>query len=374
MTNPFVELLEVGQSLWYDNIQRSLLVNGELDGLIQRGEIRGVTSNPSIFEKAMAHSQDYDQELIELANRGLTAEQIYERLAIADIQAAADLFQRVYADTQGLDGYVSLEVNPRLARETEATVQEAVRLWKQVDRPNLMVKIPATKQGLPAISQAIAAGVNVNVTLIFSLQRYAQVIEAYLEGLEKRLERGEDIKDLASVASFFVSRVDTKVDRRLEEILRREGPGAEGAVVLMGRAAVANAKLAYQQFLDIFEGERFTKFAENGARPQRPLWASTSTKNPRYSDVKYVEELIGPQTVNTLPPNTLDAFREHGNVAATLQTGVERAQASIDALEDLGISMEAVTQELEEEGVEAFANSYTSLLAAVEERRARAVR
>lgn len=374
MTNPFVELLEVGQSLWYDNIQRSLLVNGELDGLIQEGEIRGVTSNPSIFEKAMAHSQDYDQELIELANRGLTAEQIYERLAIADIQAAADLFQRVYADTQGLDGYVSLEVNPRLARETEATVQEAERLWRQVDRPNLMVKIPATKQGLPAISQAIAAGVNVNVTLIFSLQRYAQVIEAYLEGLEKRLERGEDIKDLASVASFFVSRVDTKVDRRLEEILRREGPGAEGAVVLMGRAAVANAKLAYQQFLDIFEGERFTKLAENGGRPQRPLWASTSTKNPSYSDVKYVEELIGPQTVNTLPPNTLDAFREHGNVAATLQTGVERAQASIDALEDLGISMEAVTQELEEEGVEAFADSYTSLLATVEERRAQAVR
>ncbi len=374
MTNPFGELLEVGQSLWYDNIQRSLLVNGELDGLIQRGEIRGVTSNPSIFEKAMAHSQDYDQELSELANRGLTAEQIYERLAIADIQAAADLFQRVYADTQGLDGYVSLEVNPRLARETEATVQEAERLWRQVDRPNLMVKIPATKQGLPAISQAIAAGVNVNVTLIFSLQRYAQVIEAYLEGLEKRLETGEDIKDLASVASFFVSRVDTKVDRRLEEILRREGPGAEGAVVLMGLAAVANAKLAYQQYIDIFEGDRFTKFAENGARPQRPLWASTSTKNPRYSDVKYVEELIGPQTVNTLPPNTLDAFREHGNVAATLQTGVERAQASIDALEDLGISMEAVTQELEEEGVEAFANSYTSLLAAVEERRAQAVR
>jgi transaldolase len=374
MTNPFVELLEVGQSLWYDNIQRSLLVNGELDGLIQEGEIRGVTSNPSIFEKAMAHSQDYDQELIELANRGLTAEQIYERLAIADIQAAADLFQRVYAITQGLDGYVSLEVNPRLARETEATVQEAERLWRQVDRPNLMVKIPATKQGLPAISQAIAAGVNVNVTLIFSLKRYAQVIEAYLEGLEKRLERGEDIKDIASVASFFVSRVDTKVDRRLEEILRREGPGAEGAVVLMGRAAVANAKLAYQQFLDIFEGERFTKLAENGARPQRPLWASTSTKNPSYSDVKYVEELIGPQTVNTLPPNTLDAFREHGNVAATLQTGVEREQASIDALEDLGISMEAVTQELEEEGVEAFANSYTSLLAAVEERRERAVR
>lgn len=374
MTNPFVELLEVGQSLWYDNIQRSLLMNGELDGLIKRGEIRGVTSNPSIFEKAMAHSQDYDQELIELANRGLSAEQIYEHLAITDIQAAADLFQGVYADTQGLDGYVSLEVNPELARETEATVNEAVRLWKKVNRPNLMVKIPATKQGLPAISQAIAAGVNVNITLIFSLQRYAQVIDAFLKGLEQRLERGEDINDLASVASFFVSRVDTKVDRRLEEILRREGPGAEQAAVLMGRAAVANAKLAYQQFLDIFEGERFAKFGENGVRPQRPLWASTSTKNPRYSDIKYVEELIGPQTVNTLPPNTLDAFREHGNVAATLQTGVEQAQTELDALESLGVSMEVVTQELEAEGVEAFANSFRSLLAVVEERRARAIR
>lgn len=373
MTNPFAELREVGQSLWYDNIQRSLLLNGALAKLIRNGEIRGVTSNPSIFEKAIAQSKDYDQELVELANRGLDAEQIYERLAIADIQAAADLFVPLYTETEGHDGYVSLEVSPELAQDTEATVREAQRLWAEVGRPNLMVKIPATQSGLPAITRAIAAGVNVNVTLIFSLQRYAQVIEAYIEGLELRLEKGEEIGELASVASFFVSRVDTNIDLRLEEILRREGRGAEDAAALLGRAAVANAKLAYQQFLEVFNGDRVANLAAAGANVQRPLWASTSTKNPRYSDVKYVEELIGAHTVNTLPPNTLDAFRDHGKVAAALEMGVERAHEVLEALEALGISMEEVTQELEEEGVEAFANSYATLLKAVDERRSQAL-
>ena len=374
MTDRFNALLEIGQSLWYDNIQRSLLLDGELERLITRGEIRGVTSNPSIFEKAIAHSQDYDRDLAALAGQGLTAGEIYECLAIEDIQAAADLFRPVYDESQGGDGYVSLEVNPTLALETEATVREATRLWEEVARPNLMVKIPATQPGIPAIAQAIAAGVNINVTLIFSLKRYDQVISAYLEGLEQRLAKGEELADLASVASFFVSRVDTKVDQRLEEIMRREEPGAGQAASLLGSAAVANAKLAYQQFLQVFKGERFAKIAAKGARPQRPLWASTSTKNPRYSDVKYVEELIGPQTVNTVPPSTFEAFRNHGEVAPTLLEELDKAKNVLDSLEDLGISMDIVTQELEDEGVEAFASSFANLLAAVEARREEAAK
>ncbi|KPL84523.1 hypothetical protein SE15_05425 [Thermanaerothrix daxensis] len=367
------KLHALGQSLWYDNIQRRLLENGELARMIDEGIIRGVTSNPTIFHQAIANSNDYDTAIQTMAWAGWSARQIYDQLTVEDIQKAADLFLALYEASQGEDGYVSLEVAPTLAYDTEGTVAEAKRLWNLVSRPNLMIKIPATLPGLPAIRRAIFEGINVNVTLIFSLERYAQVIEAYLSGLEDRLAAGLPIDRIASVASFFVSRVDTKVDKRLEEILRREGPEAEQARTLMGTAAIANARLAYAQFLEAFGSERFKALARHGAKVQRPLWASTSTKNPAYRDVLYVEELIGPQTVNTVPPQTLAAFADHGEVRLTLSAEVSAEKKIIAALEQLRISMAQVTQELEEEGVKAFASAFEALLQTIEERRAVAV-
>lgn len=367
--NRIQKLHALKQSLWYDNIQRRLLVNGELERMISAGMIRGVTSNPTIFHNAISKSSDYDAALKPIAWSGWTASQIFENLAVEDIQRAADLFAPLYEQTDGGDGYVSLEVNPLLAHDTDASVDEAIRLWNTVNRPNLMVKIPATRAGIPAIRRAIAAGINVNVTLIFALERYREVIDAYMSGLEDRLQKGLPVDRIASVASFFVSRVDTKVDQLLKEIADAQPDIAMKAQALMGKAAVANARLAYAIFLNEFNSERFNQLRLRGARLQRPLWASTSTKNPAYRDVIYVEELIGPDTVNTVPPQTLEAFADHGEAAVRLGSDTESDRQVISELEELGISMAQVTSELEEEGVKAFSDSFSALLSALDQRR-----
>ncbi len=359
MTNPIEQTTALGQSLWYDNIQRRLLENGELAAMIQRGDIRGVTSNPAIFHNAISKTTEYDSALQPLALSGWDTESIFWQLAIEDIQAACDLFRPLYEQTEATDGYVSLEVSPLLAHDTEGTISQAKRLWQAVARPNLMIKIPATPAGIPAIRQVIAAGINVNVTLIFAIERYRAVMDAYLSGLEDRLLAGGDIGNVHSVASFFVSRVDSKIDPRLPE----DSP-------LRGVAAIANAKLAYEAFREEFASLRFRKLQFGKANFQRPLWASTSTKNPAYPDTIYIDNLIGPATVNTVPPATLQAFRDHGVARQTLTENIEEARARLVELEALGISMSQVTRELEEEGVRAFAEAFTALLASLEERRA----
>lgn len=363
MSESIKKLTNLGQSLWYDNIQRKLLETGELKAMIERGDIRGVTSNPTIFQNAIAKTNDYDAALIPLAWAGWDAEKIFWQLAIEDIQQACDLFRPLYDETKGGDGYVSLEVSPYLANDTEGTAKQAKELWDRVNRPNLMVKIPATKEGIPAIRQTIAAGINVNVTLIFALDRYAAVMDAYLAGLEDRVAENLPIQQIASVASFFISRVDTKIDPRLP---------ADSA--LLGKAAIANAKFAYDAFESIFTSPRFaTLKARFRARAQRPLWASTGTKNPKYPDTLYVDTLIGPDTVNTVPPATLDAFRDHGNAKMTITQGLEEAQSHFAELKALGISMSTVTKELEDEGVKAFADAFKTLLDAIEDRRTNAL-
>ena len=362
-------LFEAGQSIWYDNIQRSLLQSGAIAGMIERGEIRGVTSNPTIFMNAISKSQDYDSGLIPLAQAGCSTQEIFYHLAVEDIQNAADLFMPLYQKSDGGDGYVSLEVNPYLANDTQTTIEEAKRLWRWVNKPNLMIKIPATKAGLPAITQAISEGLNINVTLIFSRQRYAEVMDAYITGLEKRAAQGYSVDSIASVASFFVSRVDTNVDAQLEKVMRSGSSKSEIAAALFGKAAIANARLAYADFKKVFAAERFQKLKRLGARVQRPLWASTGTKNPNYSDVMYVEELIGPRTVNTVPQQTLTAFLEHGKVRLSLEEDLDAAHAALANLESLGIHMDDVTWQLEVEGVKTFADSFTALLKVIEERR-----
>jgi len=365
---PTTRLIEYGQSLWYDNIQRRLLRNGELERLIRNGEIRGVTSNPTIFHNAIAKTSDYDDALQPLAWAGWEEERVFWQLAVEDIQEACDLFLPLYEQTQGEDGYVSLEVDPRLAYQPQPTVEQAQALWERVNRPNLMIKIPATSEGLSAIRQAIAKGINVNVTLIFSLERYRQVIEAYLAGLEDRLRAGLPLHSIASVASFFVSRLDTKIDARLEALLRSEPPQAERIAALRGQAAIANARLAYALFEEYFSGPRWQALAAAGARLQRPLWASTSTKNPAYPDTLYVDNLIGPHTVNTVPPQTLEAFRDHGRLGMTIRDHLEQARQVFQELEALGISLDQVMQELEEEGVRAFAEAFEALLNTLRQR------
>ena len=362
-------LTSLGQSLWYDNIERRLLENGELANMIQRGDIRGLTSNPSIFHKAIASSTDYDAALVPMAWAGYDAVRIFERLAIEDIRAAADLLRPLYDETKGADGYVSLEVSPTLAYDAEGTLADARRLWRMVARPNLMIKIPATKVGLQAIRQAIAEGINVNVTLIFSVERYEEVMEAYLSGLEDGFARGYEGQPPASVASFFVSRIDTKVDNRLNEVIAAGGASAEKARALLGKIAIANAKEAYARFERVFSGERFGALESRGARVQRPLWASTSTKNPAYPDTLYVDSLIGPHTVNTVPPKTLAAFKDHGKVAETLTLGLDEARRQLADLESLGISLAEVTRQLEKEGVAAFAKAFQTMMDTIEERR-----
>jgi transaldolase/glucose-6-phosphate isomerase len=369
--NSIQQLTKLGQSLWYDNIQRRLLDNGELAAIISRGDIRGVTSNPSIFHNAIAKTNEYDSALIPMAWSGWEAETIFWQLAIEDIRRACDLFRPLYEQSKGGDGYVSLEVHPALAHDTEATLGQAKDLWARVARPNLMVKIPATKEGLPAVRAAIAAGINVNVTLIFSIERYREVMEAYLRGLEDLLFPSSPFPASsspsptagfpASVASFFISRMDTKVDALLPD-----------DSVLRGKAAIASAKLAYAAFRETFAGPRWERLAKAGARLQRPLWASTSTKNPAYPDTLYVDNLIGPDTVNTVPPQTLDAFRDHGHAALTITENLDDARRVFAGLEGRGITLPRVTQELEDEGVKAFADAFAFMLAAIEARRSAA--
>jgi len=361
--NPIIKLHGLGQSIWYDNIERRILKNGELAALIERGEIRGVTSNPSIFNNAIVKSNDYDDALIPLAKAGATNDEIYEALAVDDIREACDLLRKLYDETNGGDGYVSLEVNPYLAHDSNGTSDEAARLWARVDRPNLMIKIPATKEGLPAITKTIAAGINVNVTLIFSNQRYKDVMESYLAGLEQRLDVGQEIQRVASVASFFISRIDSMIDSQLTSL------GGERADALRGKIAVSNAKLAYALHREVISGSRWLKLEEAGGLVQRALWASTSTKNPDYPDTKYIDELIGPNTVNTVPPATLLAFGDHGVAALTLEADLDAAQDAMDELLALGISINEVTRELEYQGVKAFTDAYSALLESVDVRR-----
>ena len=374
MPNPLVELQKLGQSPWHDNIRRELLTSGKLKKMVRDGDITGLTSNPTIFEQAIAQSDDYDEAIEQLARKGRNAEQIFDALSIEDIRAAADVFAPVFKRTKGGDGYVSIEVAPKYARDTAATIKEARRLWKAVNRPNLMVKIPATPQGVPAIEQSIADGLNINVTLIFSLQRYDEVMNAYLAGLERRLAAGRDIRRIASVASFFVSRVDTLADRLLAEKIKAMGADKTALLEqLQGKAAIANAKLAYHEFRQKFTTARFAALAQHGGRAQRPLWASTSTKNPAYPDVYYVEALVGPDTVDTMPPATLTAYKGHGQPAVRIDKDLDDAYRVIEQLEEFGIKMDWVTQKLEDEGVAAFAKSFDSLIAVVEARRAAVV-
>jgi transaldolase len=369
MSNNSQKTYQLGQSIWYDNIQRRLLENDEMAGMISRGEIYGVTSNPSIFHNAIGKSNDYDAALIPLAKAGKSAMEIYESLAVEDIRQAADLFKELYQSSNQIDGYVSLEVNPDLANNTAETIVEAKRLWELVDRPNLMIKIPATKAGIPAVSAVISEGINVNVTLIFSLQRYQAVMDAYLTGLEQRLSVGKPIDGIASVASFFISRVDTNVDNKLQALIKAGKIDQTAADQLFGKAALANAKLAYQGFKTTFDSQRFSELKKNGAQLQRPLWASTSTKNPAYPDVLYIDHLIGPNTVNTVPPTTLNHFNDHGKAELTLETDLAASEQVFVDLTAAGISIDQVTEELEEEGVKAFSDAFRNLLQTVEERR-----
>ncbi len=356
------KITEAGQSLWLDNIQRRTLDSGELNELIEQSDIRGMTSNPTIFKNAISNSNDYDTALTSLAWAGWDAEKIYWELAIEDIKHACDLFMPVFEHTNGVDGFVSLEESPAIAHDTQLAIVQAQQLWARVARRNLFIKIPATPEGIPAIRKSLAAGININITLIFALKRYDEVIEAFLGALEDRLAAGQPIDYLASVASFFVSRVDTKIDDWLEE-----------SSTLRGKAAIANAKLAYEIFQKAFSGERWEKLAAQGARLQRPLWASTSTKNPTYPDTLYVDELIGPNTINTLPPQTLDAVRDHGKSEITITQRVEEARRTLEALEAHDISMAKATRELEDEGVKAFAESFDSLIKTIDERRKKAL-
>jgi transaldolase/glucose-6-phosphate isomerase len=360
--NNIGRLIALGQSIWLDNIQRRQLENGEIQALIARGDLRGMTSNPTIFDHAISKTTDYDAALTSLAWAGWDAEKIFWELIVEDIRTATGLFLPLYEETHGADGFVSIEVSPYLAHDTEGTVAQAQQLWARVGRPNLMVKIPATSEGIPAIRRSVAAGLNINITLIFSRLRYAQVMEAYLAGLEERLAAGHFIDHISSVASFFVSRVDSKVDA----LLPTDSP-------LRGQIAIANAKLAYDDFLHTFSGDRWEKLKSAGARLQRPLWASTSTKNPAYKDMLYVDSLIGPDTVNTVPPQTLDAARDHAVTQVTITQGVDQARDSIATLEKSGISLDQVTDQLEKEGVETFDKSVTDLLSTIDRRRKDAV-
>ena len=371
--NPLVQIQDFGQSIWLDFIRRGMLICGELKQLIEEDGLRGVTSNPAIFEKAISGSKDYLAAVGSLALEGKKSEEIYEALAIEDVQQAADDFRAVFDEADGRHGFVSLEVSPLLARDTSGTINEARRLWAALNRPNVFIKVPATKEGLPAIQQLISEGINVNVTLLFGLERYRAVADAYIAGLEKRAAGGMPIDRIASVASFFLSRIDLLVDPLLEETMKQGGKQAEMAASLRGEVAIASAKIAYQIYNEVFSDERFQKLAAKGARPQPVLWASTSTKNPSYSDVKYVEALIGQDTINTLPMETLDAYRDHGDPAARLEQGVDTARKVLDMLPEVGIDLMKVTQQLVDEGIEKFVQPFDRLITALEEKRKEAL-
>jgi transaldolase len=360
--NHLKQLGTLGQSIWLDYIRRDLIAGGELRRLIEEDGLRGMTSNPAIFEKAIAGSHDYDADIRMMAHDGKECKAIYEALSQRDVQGAADEFRPVYDETDGKDGYVSLEVNPHLAHDTNGTIAEARRLWAALNRPNIFIKVPATTEGLPAIQQLISEGINVNVTLLFGLPRYRQAAEAYLAGIEARLAQGKPVKHVASVASFFVSRIDALVDPLLEKIIAQGGDDVQLVKQVHGQVAIASAKVTYQIYKEIFGSDRFKKLTEQGACVQRLLWASTGTKNPDYSDVKYVEALIGEETVDTAPVETLDAYRDHGEPKARLEQDVEEAGWVLQRLLLLGIDIDQVAQQLEEEGVEKFNHPFDELM------------
>lgn len=352
--NPLRALESLGQSVWLDYLGRGAINSGKLQQLIEQDGLSGVTSNPDIFEKAIGESHDYDTAIQTLAREGKSAAEIYQALTVEDIQMAADLFRPIYDRTRGADGYVSLEVSPHLARDTQGTIAEARRLWAAVQRPNVFIKVPATRGGLPAIQQLISEGINVNITLLFGLPRYREVADAYLAGLESRVTQHKPLTQVASVASFFLSRIDVLLDPQLEKIMKTRGPRAEIARQVHGQVAIASAKVAGHIYQEIFGSARFRKLALQGARTQKLLWASTSTKNPAYPDLKYVEPLIGAETINTMPQKTLEAYRDHGHPALTLEDGVAEAQATLRRLTELGIDLDSATQHLEDEGIAKF--------------------
>jgi transaldolase len=366
--NPLKDLLKFGQSVWLDYIRRDLMTTGELKRLIEEDGLRGMTSNPAIFEKAISDSNLYDDILHSLAGKNLTPIAKFEALAIRDIQDAADGLRAVFDASKGQDGFVSLEVSPYLARDTQGTIEEARRLHKAVGRPNVMIKVPGTTEGLPAFQQLTAEGININVTLLFSQQVYEQIAEAYVAGLEQLAANGGDVSKMASVASFFISRIDSAIDKVVEAKLKTSKDPAERAALnsVQGKVAIANGKLAYQSYLRIFGTDRWKKLAAKGAHTQRVLWASTSTKNPAYSDVMYIEELIGPDTVNTIPPATLDAYRDHGHPRTTLTQNIADAKQVMDTLPKAGISMKEVTDKLTDDGVRLFSEAFDKLLKAIE--------
>ena len=366
--NRLQELHDMGQSIWLDSIDRGMLTDGELERRIRDDALTGMTSNPTIFQKALASSDAYDEQLL-AAEQGLTPIQLFELVETTDVRDACDIFAGVYSSTRGADGFVSIEVSPGVSHSADATVEEARRLWKTVDRPNVMVKVPGTPEGAIAVRRLIAEGINVNITLLFAIEAHERVIEAYLAGLEDRVKARKPIDGLASVASFFVSRVDTEIDKRLDALIAKAGAPQqerERLQLLKGRAAIANAKLAYRLFTQKFSGPRWEALSKQGARVQRPLWASTSTKNPAYRDVMYVEELIGPDTVDTMPPATIDAFKDHGAVARTVDKRVSAAEALLKEIEAVGISMREVTEKLLIDGIASFQKSFDELLAGLE--------
>lgn len=371
--NPLVALIAEGQSVWLDNLTREIVNGSELRTLIEQDGLRGMTSNPTIFQKAIASGTAYDEQLRMLARQRVQPADSFEAIAIRDVQTACDVFRPVYNALDGTDGFVSIEVSPGQARSTDATIIEARRLWNGVNRPNVMIKVPGTVEGAEAVGQLLQEGININITLLFSRENHERVMWKYIEALEARVAAGQPIDRLASVASFFVSRVDTLVDTLLDEQIEVESAQSKKDALrsLKGKAAIANAQLAYECFTEIFSSERFLKLQVRGARVQRPLWASTSTKNPAYRDVTYVEELIGPDTINTMPQSTIQAFREHGVVRRTVDSTLENARKVMENLKAAGIEFESVTAQLEDEGIEGFSKSYAALITDVREKSAR---
>jgi transaldolase len=365
--NRLQDLHDIGQSIWLDSIDRRILHDGELDRRIRDDALTGMTSNPTIFQKALASSNAYDEQITGAEEKGPSSWELFELLETTDVRDACDHFAGVYSSTRGSDGYVSIEVSPGVSNSADATVEEARRLWKTVDRPNVMVKVPGTPEGAIAVRRLIAEGINVNITLLFAIEAHERVIEAYLAGLEDRVKAQKPIDGIASVASFFVSRVDSEIDKRLDGLIARSiGPERDRLKTLKGRAAIANAKLAYRLFTRKFSGPRWDALVKQGARVQRPLWASTSTKNPEYRDVMYVEELIGPDTVDTMPPATIDAFRDHGNVERAVDKKVAVAEGVLKEIEAIGISMKEVTEKLLVDGIASFQKSFDELIAGLE--------
>jgi transaldolase len=362
-TNPLLKLESLGQSIWMDFISRDTISSGQLQKWIEEDGISGVTSNPSIFQMAITESDDYDESIRDLILQDMTGEEIFRSLTVEDIQRVADLLRPTYDRTDGRDGFVSLEVSPTLAHDTTGTIEEARELWALVNRPNAMIKVPATSEGIPAIRELTGEGVNVNITLLFGLPRYREVADAYISGLEMLAAKGKPLKETASVASFFLSRIDTLIDPILEEKMKSDNPRAGTAARLHGEIAIASAKVAYEIYKELFSRERFIRLANKGARTQKLLWASTSTKNPAYKDTKYVEALIGPDTINTVPVETLNAYRDHGQPEQTLDQEVHRAYHFLNKLSIVGIDLNAITQQLEDEGVEKFITAYGQLMA-----------